>query len=250
MTGHPLAAICRTLRISRSTAYRTSAERARFYERAEDRGRTGARGDPHDHAPQGQLRLPKGDGAGEPSLSAALQPEADPARDAHARVSQIPRKVRRRTGRAHTGRIATEQSNVRWCSDALEIACWNGEIVQVGFALVPVTTPARSPQSNGMSEAFVNTLRRDYIESAELWSAAQVIAQLPEWLEDYNEQAPHSALGMKPPRQRKGDAPGPSLPISGACGSCTPAALRTIPVRAGKRPERVLAWPGAVSVIA
>lgn len=48
---------------------------------------------------------------------------------------QIPPKSRRRTGRAHTGRIATKQSNVRWSSDAFEIACWNGEIVQVGFAL-------------------------------------------------------------------------------------------------------------------
>jgi putative transposase len=148
---------------------------------------------------------------------------------------QIPPRTRRRTGRAHTGKIATEQSNVRWCSDTLEIACWKGEIVQVGFALdccdrealawvtgastrpwrleihaerlglVPVTTPARSPQSNGMSEAFVNTLRRDYIEGAELWSAAQVIEQLPQWFEDYNEEAPHSALGMKSPREYRAE---------------------------------------------
>ena len=69
------------------------------------------------------------------------------------------------------------------------------------LGLVPVTTPARSPQSNGMSEAFVNTMRRDYIESAELWSAEHVIAQLPAWFEDYNENAPHSALGMKSPRE-------------------------------------------------
>jgi putative transposase len=181
---------------------------------------------------------------------------------------QIPPNSRRKTGRAHTGRIATEQSNVRWCSDVLEIACWNGEIVQIGFALdccdreaiafvaeprdlcaadirslmsravsiasrterhpAPVqwlsdngsiyialetvihaerlgleviTTPVRSPESNGMSEAFVNTLRRDYIESAELWSAASVIAQIPAWFEDYNEVAPHSALKMKSPRE-------------------------------------------------
>jgi hypothetical protein len=27
--------------------------------------------------------------------------------------------------------------------------------------LTPITTPVASPESNGMSEAFVNTLRRD-----------------------------------------------------------------------------------------
>ena len=64
---------------------------------------------------------------------------------------------------------------------------------------VSVTTPARSPQSNGMSEAFVGTMRRDYIEGAELWSPDLVIAQLSEW-EDYSTNAPHSALGMKSPR--------------------------------------------------
>ena len=27
------------------------------------------------------------------------------------------------------------RSNIRWCSDALEFTCWNGEIVRVAFAL-------------------------------------------------------------------------------------------------------------------
>ena len=39
MPGEDGLAVCRTLRISRSTAYRTSAERPRFYERAEIRDR-------------------------------------------------------------------------------------------------------------------------------------------------------------------------------------------------------------------
>ena len=29
----------------------------------------------------------------------------------------------------------TSRSNERWCSDALEFTCWNGEIVRVAFAL-------------------------------------------------------------------------------------------------------------------
>ena len=34
------------------------------------------------------------------------------------------------------------------------------------FNLAPITTPVRSPESNGMAEAFVNTLRRDYSPAA------------------------------------------------------------------------------------
>jgi putative transposase len=160
-------------------------------------------------------------------------------------------------------------SNERWCSDTLEIPCWNGELVVLGFALdchdrenlahvaaprdllatdiqllmqravagrfgagarpdvpiqwlsdngsiytaldtictaerlhlVPITTPPSSPQSNGMSEAFVNTLRRDYVAGADLSTAAVVLDQIPAWLADYNAVAPHSALGYQSPLQ-------------------------------------------------
>ena len=132
--------------------------------------------------------------------------------------------------RRHDGRIAVEQSNLRWCSDGFELACENGEKVRVAFALdccdreamayvattqgikgedvrdlmvasvefrfgrvnrsprtiewlsdngsgyiaretrafareiglEPLTTPVTSPQSNGMAEAFVRTIKRDY----------------------------------------------------------------------------------------
>lgn len=180
----------------------------------------------------------------------------------------LPRAARRRTGRAHTGRIQRDVSNERGCSDGLEIACWNGERVQVAFALdchdreaiayvavprdlrggdieelmqqavaarcgdarpahpiqwlsdngsiytaiatqctaerlrlVPITTPVSSPQANGMSEAFVNTLRWDYLAGADLTSATAVLAQLGAWIADDNAVAPHSALGYQSPQQ-------------------------------------------------
>ena len=28
-----------------------------------------------------------------------------------------------------------ETSNIRWCSDALEFACWNGEVVHMAFII-------------------------------------------------------------------------------------------------------------------
>src|SRR5437867_1033735 len=66
------------------------------------------------------------------------------------------------------------------------------------LGLVPITTPAYSPESNGLAEAFVGTFKRDYVNGAELRDAEAVLAQLGQWLEDYNRQAPHSALGMRP----------------------------------------------------
>ena len=41
----------------------------------------------------------------------------------------------RRPGRVHDGKVAVMRSNLRWCSDTFEIACWNNEIVRVGFSL-------------------------------------------------------------------------------------------------------------------
>src|SRR5262245_28806005 len=47
----------------------------------------------------------------------------------------LARHTGRRIPRAHDGTIVTCRSNERWCSDALEFTCWNGEIVRVAFAL-------------------------------------------------------------------------------------------------------------------
>jgi len=58
------------------------------------------------------------------------------------------------------------------------------------LGLVPITTPAYSPQSNGLAEAFVHTLKRDYIDGTELRDAETVLAQLAGWFEDYNTRAP------------------------------------------------------------
>lgn len=167
-----------------------------------------------------------------------------------------------------TGKIITLFSNTRWCSDGLEIKCFNGEKVYVAFTLdchdrecigyvgseEPLLstdiqelmiksvenrflnlktdreiqflsdrgsiyraqetvalgrslglkscfTAAYSPQSNGMSEAFVNTLKRDYVYTNDCLDAKGVLKMLPAWIEDYNNIAPHSGLEMKSPRE-------------------------------------------------
>lgn len=63
------------------------------------------------------------------------------------------------------------------------------------------TTPVRSPQSNGMAEAFVKTFKRDYVYMNDRPDAATVMAQLADWFEDYNNYHPHSGLKMMSPRE-------------------------------------------------
>jgi transposase InsO family protein len=57
-----------------------------------------------------------------------------------------------------------------------------------------------TPESNGMAEAFVKTFKRDYVYLNRLPDAATVLANLPAWMDDYNEVRPHSRLGMLSPR--------------------------------------------------
>ena len=40
----------------------------------------------------------------------------------------LERHTGRRRPRQHDGQVATIRSNCRWCSDALEFTCWNGEV--------------------------------------------------------------------------------------------------------------------------
>jgi putative transposase len=171
--------------------------------------------------------------------------------------------------RRHDGKIAVDRSDLRWCSDAFEIGCDNGERVRVAFALdccdreamsyvattggiggeevrdlmvtavehrfgrvnrlpktiewltdngsgyvsietrrfahqiglEPRTTPLESPQSNGMAEAFVRTLKRDYVRVSPVPDAETVMRLLPSWMAHYNEVHPHKALGYRSPRE-------------------------------------------------
>jgi len=265
MTGRKLAPICRALGISRACAYRESLGRPARYLRADDRVVTA------------QIRTVIRTRASYGARRVRALVNREFATGYNLKRIQrlmdlngwkLPRATRRRTGRAHRGLIQRDVSNERWCSDVLEIACWNGELVQLGFVLdchdrealatvaaprdlvatdiqqlmqqavagrfgagerpdapiqwlsdngsiytaldtlitaerlhlVPITTPAASPESNGMSEAFVNTLRRDYIVGADLSTAALVLEQIPAWIADYNAVAPHSALGYQSPQ--------------------------------------------------
>lgn len=69
------------------------------------------------------------------------------------------------------------------------------------LGLKPCFTPVRSPQSNGISEAFVKTLKRDYVQVTPLPDAQTVLGLIGAWINDYNDNHPHSGLKMRSPRE-------------------------------------------------
>jgi hypothetical protein len=69
------------------------------------------------------------------------------------------------------------------------------------IGLEPRTTPIESPQSNGMAEAFVRTIKRDYVRVSPRPNAESVMRQLRSWITHYNEVHPHKALRYRSPRE-------------------------------------------------
>lgn len=67
--------------------------------------------------------------------------------------------------------------------------------------LKPCFTPVASPESNGVAEAFVKTIKCDYVYVSPLPEAKTVLKQIDGWFEDYNDNHPHSALRMRSLRE-------------------------------------------------
>jgi putative transposase len=61
----------------------------------------------------------------------------------HKRVYRLMKKhglllakhIGHRRQQAHDGKVVTLRLNTRWCSDAMEFTCWNGEVVRIAFAM-------------------------------------------------------------------------------------------------------------------
>ncbi len=160
----------------------------------------------------------------------------------------LARKYTERPEHTHDGKVVVIRSNLRWCSDGLEFACWNDDIIRSAFiidahdreviawravanagisgsdvrdmlleavegrfgtcrapeplefltdngspytarktrifarqlGLKPCFTPVASPQSNGIAEAFVNTLKRDYVRVSPVPDAKTALKKIGE----------------------------------------------------------------------
>ena len=91
---------------------------------------------------------------------------------------------------------------IEWLTDngGIFIATETQEFAKdLGF--IPCQTPAYSPESNGMSEAFVKRFKQDYVYVNELWNAQDVLKCLAGWAADFNEHHPHKALKMMSPSE-------------------------------------------------
>ncbi|TJE64119.1 IS3-like element IS2 family transposase, partial (plasmid) [Escherichia coli] len=68
------------------------------------------------------------------------------------------------------------------------------------LGLEPKNTAVRSPESNGIAESFVKTIKRDNISIMPKPDGLTAAKNLAEAFEHYNEWHPHSALGYRSPR--------------------------------------------------
>ncbi|MEY7513332.1 IS3 family transposase [Escherichia coli] len=69
------------------------------------------------------------------------------------------------------------------------------------LGLEPKNTAVRSPESNGIAESFVKTIKRDYISVMPKPDGLTAAKNLAEAFEHYYEWHPHSALGYRSPRE-------------------------------------------------
>ena len=104
--------------------------------------------------------------------------------------------VEKRFGMSHAPHRVewlTDNGSCFAAKETVEFASWLG--------LISRFTPVRSPESNGMAEAFVKTFKRDYVYVNDRPDAQTVLSQLAVWFEDYNEMHPHKGLRMLSPRE-------------------------------------------------
>ena len=97
------------------------------------------------------------------------------------------------------GKCKTDRE-IEFLSDRGSIyRAYNVQVLARQIGLKSCFTRAYSPESNGMAEAFVKTIKRDYVYVNDCDTAQNVAKMLKKWIFDYNNKAPHSGLGMKSP---------------------------------------------------
>lgn len=135
MEKYPVTRICKALGISRSNQYQNRQPRPKRNRRQEDEAvLADIKSVAKDRATYGYRRVS--------GILRRQRKESGKKPYNHKRIYRVmemndmllQRSVRR-PERNHEGRVITLHSNTRYCSDIMEIHCWNGEEVHVAFSL-------------------------------------------------------------------------------------------------------------------
>jgi len=93
------------------------------------------------------------------------------------------------------GQVNRVPEPIEWLTDnCSRYTARNTRAFARGIGLIPRMTPVSRRQSNGMAEAFVRTLKRDYVRVNPRPNVQSVIDGLPGWFAHYNEVHPLRAL--------------------------------------------------------
>jgi transposase InsO family protein len=89
-----------------------------------------------------------------------------------------------RPARLHEGSVMMKRSNLRWCSDAFEIACWNGDRIRVAFSMDCCDREIMSyvATTGGISGDMVRDLMAESIEAR--FGIVEKLPSRVQWLSD------------------------------------------------------------------
>lgn len=177
--------IAETIGVSRTHQYEkcmnTRQDGKRFYHKAED-----------DHyLPMIREIVDERPTYGYRRVTAVLNRQLGEAPVNHKRVYRIMKMkgllLQRYTGRSmqvHDGSIRMIRSNLRWCSDAFEFACWNGERVRVAFSMDCCDREVMSyvATTGGISGDMVRDLMAEAIEAR--FGSVDRVPERIQWLSD------------------------------------------------------------------
>lgn len=90
----------------------------------------------------------------------------------------------RRPQRAHTGKVITLRSNMRWCSDAFGVQCPNGEQVQIAFSMDCCDREVMTfvTSTRGIDGELVRDLMTESVEKR--FGVGQKVGGRLQWLSD------------------------------------------------------------------
>jgi putative transposase len=109
------------------------------------------------------------------------------------------------SNRKHTGKVAVDESDLRWCSDGFELPCDNGEKVRVAFSLDCCDREAMSwvATTKGIDANLVGDLMMQAVEYR--FGAGKTAPREVEWLTDngscyiaHQTRSFAKQLGLKP----------------------------------------------------